>query len=87
MIINLTYNSRKDVARYKMKKINWWRILATANDIKSTEDYFQLNEQDKVFNKLKDLDNQITKEDDGVIKVCTTVWKTVGPSSILGGPT
>ena len=23
-------------------------------------------EQDKVFNKLKDLDNQITKEDDGV---------------------
>ena len=40
--------------------------FGTVNDIKSTEDYFQLNEQDKVFNKLKDLDNQITKEDDGV---------------------
>ena len=40
--------------------------FGTVNDIKSTEDYFQLNEQDKVFNKLKDLHNQITKEDDGV---------------------
>ena len=36
--------------------------FGTVNDIKSAEDYFQLNEQDKVFNKLKDLDNQITKE-------------------------
>ena len=26
--------------------------FGTVNDIKSSEDYFQLNEQDKVFNKL-----------------------------------